>query len=83
MATINTLAIAADAYRVGVGTLQWPVRQLVAATRGEIAAWRPVRLWMDPTDLLTLPSLVVPWLVSRRLDRNDEQPEGRRIAQGA
>ena len=71
MATINTINAAAVAYRYGLGALQWPVRQILAMVEGELAAFRPVRLWMDPTDLLTLPSLLVPWLVSRRLDRKE------------
>ena len=66
MATINIFDPAAWAYRNGLGALQWPLRQLVALPRGELAPWRPVRLWMDPTDLWTLPALAVPWLVSHR-----------------
>lgn len=62
MATINTLDGAADAYRWGLGLAQWPFR---AVRAWSVVPIQPVRLTMDPTDLLTLPALVVPWLVAR------------------
>jgi hypothetical protein len=62
MVTIKTLGPAADAYRWGLGLAQWPVRALRA---GELVSISPVHLAEDPTDLLTLPALLVPWLVVR------------------
>ena len=62
MATINTIDVAADAYRWGLATAQWPFRALYA---GSLVPIQPVHLTMDPTDLLTLPALIVPWCVIR------------------
>jgi hypothetical protein len=62
MATINTIGVAADAYRWGLGAAQWPFRALFA---GSLVPIQPVRLTEDPTDLLTLPALIVPWCVVR------------------
>ena len=62
MATINTIEITADAYRWGLGTVQWPFRALRSWSLVPI---EPVRLTEDPTDLLTLPALIVPWYVAR------------------
>lgn len=61
MATINTLDVAADGYRVGLAVAQWPFRALMA---GALVPLRPVALWMDPMDLLTLPALVIPLALS-------------------
>ena len=63
MATINTIDIAADAYRWGLGAAQWPLRAL---RTWSLVPIQPVRLTEDPTDLLTLPALIVPWLVVQR-----------------
>jgi hypothetical protein len=62
MATINTIGVAADAYRWGLGAAQWPIRGLQSWSLLPI---HPVRLTEDPTDLVTLPALVVPWFVVR------------------
>lgn len=62
MATINTLHVAADAYRWGLGAAQWPLRALHARSLVHV---QPVRLTEDPTDLLALPALLVPWCVVR------------------
>ena len=62
MATINTIGVAADAYRWGLGAAQWPFRAVHAWSLVPI---RPVHLTEDPTDLLTLPALIVPWYVVR------------------
>lgn len=67
MATINTLECAAWCYEYGLGLAQWPLRGLLATLMG--LSWpefHPVALTMDPTDLLTLPALVVPWRLGRR-----------------
>jgi hypothetical protein len=60
MATINTLDLAATAYRWGLGAAQWPFRAL---RTWSLLPIHPVRLTVDPTDLLTLPALIVPWLI--------------------
>jgi hypothetical protein len=61
MATINLFDATAWLYRWGLGTAQWPLRVVMT---GELPAIHPARLTMDPTDLLTLPALLVPaWLV--------------------
>lgn len=57
MISINTLDAAAWLYRWGLGTVQWPLRVVLT---GELPAIQPVQLTMDPTDLLTLPALLVP-----------------------
>jgi hypothetical protein len=62
MATINTIGLFAETYRWGLGAAQWPFRVLRSWS---IVSVHPVRLAGDPTDLLTLPALAVPWLVVR------------------
>ncbi len=71
MALINTWAPAAWAYEQGLGLMQWPFRGLASVIRGEgWPAHRPVVLTMDPTDLITLPAVLVPvWLERRRTGR--------------
>lgn len=63
MVTINTIGVAADAYRWGLGAAQWPIRALRAWSLVRI---HPVHLTEDPTDLLALPALVVPWFLIDR-----------------
>ena len=61
MAAINTWPPAARVYEVGLGALQWPWAALASGS-SEVPL-RPVRLWMDATDLFTLPAAAVPtWL---------------------
>lgn len=52
MIAIKTVDEAAWLYRYGLAVLQWPFH-----ASPEL---RPVRLAMDPTDLFTLPALIVP-----------------------
>jgi hypothetical protein len=60
-AAVKTIAIAGDAYRFGLGALQWPLRALAALVAGDPApALAPVQLTADPTDLLALPALAIP-----------------------
>jgi hypothetical protein len=68
MATINTIDIAAWAYRHGLAALQWPFLQAITLLwHGKLAPWRLVQLTMDPTDLWTLPALIVPvWVAVER-----------------
>ena len=63
MASIKLLAPAAWLYRHGLAVVQYP---LLAVTRGELPALRPVRMTMDVTDLWALPALLVPWWLLRR-----------------
>lgn len=59
-AATNTIPWAADAYRVGLGVLQWPFRLLASLASGEGAVtWVPVRLTEDPSDLLAVPFVAV------------------------
>lgn len=61
MATINTLDSAALAYRHGLGAAQWPVFAAHALLGGRsLPPLHTVALTMDPTDVLTLPALLVP-----------------------
>lgn len=66
-AAIKLSPLAGDAYRAGLGALQWPLYALwaLAHDRGLPALLR-VALTPDPTDLLTLPAvLVAVWLAHR------------------
>jgi hypothetical protein len=78
MIAIKLLDPAAWAYRHGLAVLQYP---LLAAVRllatGELPTLHPVRLAMDPTDLYTLPALLVPWLLLRR-----RRPDQARASRG-
>jgi hypothetical protein len=70
MAGINTWQPMADSYRWGLGLLQWPFRSLWQLLNGAGAAsLKPVFLTQDPTDLWTLPALVIPWWVASRSGR--------------
>lgn len=65
---IQLSPLAGDAYRVGLGALQWAPRALTAALSGEgMPRVAPVALTPDVTDLLALPALLVPlWLGVKR-----------------
>jgi len=66
MLSIKLFDLAAQAYCSGLGVLQWPVRALMSLAVGEaVAPPRDVKLAMDASDLLTLPSLAVAWLLGR------------------
>ena len=55
---IQTWALATDAYRHGLGLLQWPFRVLVAIASGlGTPGPLPVAVTADVTDLLALPAL--------------------------
>lgn len=66
MVGINISESCAELYRVGLGAAQWPFRALwgVLLEDGAPPLHR-VLLTMDPTDLWTLPALVIPWWVGR------------------
>lgn len=53
--------IGADAYRLGLGVLQWPLRALgAAAAGGAVGGPSPVSFVADPTDIVVVPILLVP-----------------------
>jgi hypothetical protein len=55
-----------DLYRIGLGALQWPGHALVALVTGQAPPdLAPVRIATDPTDLWTLPAVLVAWAVGR------------------
>lgn len=61
MLTINLFEPAASAYRYGLTTLQWPFQCAAALVMGHAQVpLIPVHLTMDPTDVLTLPALLIP-----------------------
>ncbi len=64
-AATKTIPPAAEAYRIGLGAIQWPFRALLSIVRGDgVPALARVAMTMDPTDLIALPALSVPvWLV--------------------
>jgi len=66
MVAIKTFGPAAGAYRWGLGAVQWPLRVLRSWS---LVGLRPVHLTQDPTDLLALPALLVPWCVARAPSR--------------
>lgn len=51
-AAINLWPLAGEAYRWGLGALQWPA---LALYTGDRPAIRPVHLTMDPGDVIALP----------------------------
>lgn len=69
---VKTWSPAAEAYRVGLGYLQWPVRAVLQTVRGlGLPPVGRVALARDPADLFTLPALGWPlwnvWRPTRRL----------------
>lgn len=64
-AAINVSAHCAELYAYALGALQWPARALLA---GELVSFAPVATTRDPTDLLALPALAIPFVLveSRR-----------------
>ena len=66
MAGINLWDPWADAFRIGLGTLQWPFRAVWFLAEGTaLPQVAPVFHTMDPTDLLMLPALGIPYWVVR------------------
>jgi len=56
-----------DGYRWFIGIVQWPVRIVAAIAAGSpLPAIAPVRFAADPTDLITLPALLVPLVLAIR-----------------
>jgi hypothetical protein len=70
MVGINTSAVIGDAYRVGLGALQWPFRCLIPLLTGaDTPGLTRVFLTPDPSDLLTLPALLIPYWVVQQARR--------------
>jgi len=68
--SIQVMPAAGEAYRWGLGALQWPVRAVVQLLHGRpVPSVLPVQLTPDPSDLLTVPfvlvSLAAGWRRSR------------------
>ena len=61
MIGINLFDGCAEACRIGLGLAQWPFRSLWALS---IMPLSKVSLTMDPTDLWTLPALLIPYALS-------------------
>ncbi|MCB9677400.1 MAG: hypothetical protein H6737_19995 [Alphaproteobacteria bacterium] len=71
----NLFEWAADAYRVGLGVLQWPFRALFAALVGaDVPGLATVRLTQDPTDVLAVPFVAVAVAVGWRRATPPEAP---------
>lgn len=65
-AAIQVEPVAGEIYSGLLGWLQWAVGSLPAVLLGQpIGSPHSVRLTPDPTDLLALPVLIVPYLVGR------------------
>lgn len=78
MIAIKLVPAGAWAYRHGLALLQYPLLAAVRlVTTGELPALHPVRLAMDPSDLLTLPALLVPWLLLAAARRQTRDTDGR------
>jgi hypothetical protein len=59
-AAIKVWPLAGDAYRVGLGALQWPARALWNVLAGQgVPGLALVRLTPDATDLLALPAVLL------------------------
>jgi hypothetical protein len=66
-AAIKLWAPAGDLYRLTLAALQWPFRATAAIlTSAPLPALGRVHFTADPTDLLALPALLVPVLLTRR-----------------
>lgn len=82
-AAIKVWPLAGDAYRVGLGALQWPFRALGSLLAGHgVPGLAPVRLTPDVTDLLALPAvLIAVWLAARFSSDRTEKGAARRATQ--
>jgi hypothetical protein len=66
-AAVQVWEPATEAYRWGLGALQWPFRALAAFLTGAtVPALLPVVATADAEDLLALPALALTWWVGRR-----------------
>jgi hypothetical protein len=64
---VQVLPLATDAYRWGLGALQWPVQAVPSYVQGHgLPGLRAVAVTPDPTDLLTTPFVLVAVLLGWR-----------------
>lgn len=78
MTAIKLWTPAAEAYRYGLGALQWPLR---CALSGAVCRFAPVRLTLDPTDLWTAPAALVPlWLARQRAAETQQRRTRKQVA---
>lgn len=67
MAGVEVLPWMSDVYEVSFGVLRWPLDIVLAvASGGELPAVGRVVQTMDPTDLVTVPAGLLPWIWVRR-----------------
>ena len=65
-AAVELIPAAADAYRYGLGALQWPASAILALLGSDpVPPLIPVLAISDPWDLLALSALIVPWRLGR------------------
>lgn len=63
----KTTALGNEAYRVGWGALQWPVRALAALAHGQrLPRLARVVLVRDPSDVLAVPFVLLAYAAGRR-----------------
>jgi hypothetical protein len=78
---VKTVPLANEAYRVGLGGLQWGLRAVfAAAVHAPAPPFHRVSLVRDPTDLLGLVGLAWPLLAARRATREALQKNGTKRA---
>jgi hypothetical protein len=76
-AAVKLVPVAGDAYRVGLAALQWPFRALAGVIDGSgVPPVGRVHLTADASDLVALPALIVPLLVSRGVTEGDVRVRG-------
>jgi hypothetical protein len=67
MVAVKLFVPAATAYRVLLGAAQWPFRSALSWLAGHGAApFAAVELAMDPSDLISLPAVLVAWTIGKR-----------------
>lgn len=82
-AAIKCWAPAAVVYRPAIGAVVWPAHAVASLIGGgELPPLAPAPLVMDPSDLVTLPMLVVPVLVARRVMANPGTDRRRSVGIG-
>ena len=66
-ASIQLFELAAEAYRYGLGMIQWPFWATRALIMGEgLPAMAPVAHTSDPTDLIAIPGVLLAWWVGNK-----------------
>lgn len=68
-AAVNTQPMCSDAYQWATSVAQWPFRAAVHLLVGRAPPLLlPLVHTLDPTDLLMLPALLIPWKVAQRTE---------------